>query len=173
MDFEIVMTRAFDDSPGAYEIVYAYDNISSIPMTATIGLEDVLGTRATAVVNNGDASGTISDGMAICFDWASPAIPAVITYQVEVVADGCPSAPITNTVEHAVDNPGSELETVDHDVFLDTCFDNLYLPTIFKPPGEPNAAKNNGPITVVHSAIWASILIGIVLPAGAILHMRS
>jgi len=172
MDFEIVMTRAVDDSPRAYEIVYAYDNISSIPMTATIGLENVLGNGATAVVNNGDASGTISDGTAICFDWASPSIPAVITYQVEVVADVCPSSLTTNTVEHTVDNLGSQLETVDHDVFLDNCVDDLYLPTIFKPPTEPTAANDNVPGTVVHSAIWASILVGIILPAGAILHRR-
>jgi len=114
MDFEIAMMRSPRDSAGAYEIVYAYDNISSIPSPATIGLENVLGTRATVVVNAGDASGTISDGMAICFDWVQPATPTIITYQVEVIEDSCTT--VTNTAEHAVDNPGSLPASVNHSV---------------------------------------------------------
>ncbi|MDX1687248.1 MAG: S8 family serine peptidase [Candidatus Promineifilaceae bacterium] len=114
MDFEIAVWRAVDDSPGAYEIIYAYDNISSIPTPATIGVENVLGDRATAVVNSGDPSAIISDGTAICFDWVPPTTPAVITYQVEVVEDSCTA--ITNTADHAVDNPGSQPATASHDV---------------------------------------------------------
>lgn len=121
MDFEIAVWRAYDDAPGAYEIIFAFDNVSSVPHPATIGLEDVLGEKAAAVVNDGDASSVVSDGKAICFDWVLPTTPTTITYQVEVVDDSCPTPAATNTAEHVVDNPGSLPASVDHDVALDTC----------------------------------------------------
>ena len=121
MDFEIIMSRAFDDAPGAYEIIYAYDNISSIPHPTTIGVENVLGTFAATVVNGGDASVTISDGTAICFDWTQPSTPVIITYQVEVVETSCATTTATNVAEHTVDNPGSRPVAIDQHVTLETC----------------------------------------------------
>lgn len=117
MDFEIVMARAVDDSPGAYEIVYAYDNISSTPTTATIGVENVDGTVATALVNNGDASAVISDGFMVCFDYVGASLdPVEITYQVTVDANA--AGTLTNNVVHDTDNPGSMPETTSVDVIV-------------------------------------------------------
>jgi uncharacterized repeat protein (TIGR01451 family) len=105
MDFEIVMTRAVNNAPGAYEIVYAYDNINAIPGPATIGVENANGTAATTLVNAGDASGVISNGFQVCFDQVGAADPAVISYQVTV--DTTAPGVLTNNVVHDTDNPGS------------------------------------------------------------------
>ncbi len=120
MDFEIVMTRAVNNAPGAYEIVYAYDNINSIPTPATIGVENVAGTAATALVNEGDASSVISAGFIVCFDQVGAADPVTITYQVTV--DASALGILTNNVVHNTDNPGSfEASTsADVDIFLNT-----------------------------------------------------
>ena len=105
MDFEIVMSRAVDNAPGAYEIVYAYDNVNAIPAPATVGVENVSGTKATTLVNNGDATGVISNGFQVCFDQVGAADPAVITY--DVMVDTNAPGVLTNHVVHDTDNPGS------------------------------------------------------------------
>ena len=105
MDFEIVMTRAVNNSPGAYEIVYAYDNVNATPGPATIGVENANGTAATALVNEGDATGIVSNGFMVCFDQAGAADPVVISYQVTV--DASSHGVLTNNVVHNTDNLGS------------------------------------------------------------------
>jgi len=107
MDFEIVVWRDVDDTPGYYEITYAFDNINSIPGPATIGVEDAGGADGVALINNGDASGTISDGFMVCFDYHGPDMdPVVIEYQATV--DSGVSGILANDVTHNTDNPGSE-----------------------------------------------------------------
>jgi len=107
MDFEIVIWRDVDDTPGYYEIIYAFDNINYIPSPATIGVEDAGGADGVALINNGDASGTIRDGFMVCFDYHVPDMdPVVIEYQATVDADA--SGILTNNVTHNTDNPGSE-----------------------------------------------------------------
>ncbi|MFN2188923.1 MAG: hypothetical protein ACK2T3_09160, partial [Candidatus Promineifilaceae bacterium] len=105
MDFEIVVSRAVDNAPGAYEIVYAFDNVDSVPGPATIGVENADGTAATALVNNGDASAYVSDGFMVCFDQVGAADPVSISYQVTV--DASAHGILTNDVVHNTDNPGS------------------------------------------------------------------
>lgn len=107
MDFEIVVWRDVDDTPGYYEIIYAFDNINSIPKPATIGVEDASGANGVALVNNGDAFGAISDGFMVCFDYQGPSMdPVVIEYQATV--DSGISGILANDVTHNTDNPGSE-----------------------------------------------------------------
>ena len=117
MDFEIVMTRAVDNTPGAYEIVFAYDNVNATPSLATVGVEDVAGARGQALVNNADASGVVVDGLQVCFDYVGPSLdPVVITYEATVDADVPAGTVLTNMVENAVDNPGSEVAETSTDV---------------------------------------------------------
>ncbi|MDX1407375.1 MAG: S8 family serine peptidase, partial [Saprospiraceae bacterium] len=53
-DMEIIVARAIDNTPGAYEVVYAYDNLlGALPAQATVGVENAAGDEATALVNNG------------------------------------------------------------------------------------------------------------------------
>ncbi|MGB4595258.1 MAG: Ig-like domain-containing protein [Anaerolineaceae bacterium] len=109
LDLEIGYFLQPDDAPGAYEIVYAYDNIHPdllANVSATIGLENVDGTKANLISYN-DPALTIEDGSAICFDWALlPAPPVVITFQVTVDEDAV-SGLLTNEALHDNDALGS------------------------------------------------------------------
>jgi uncharacterized repeat protein (TIGR01451 family) len=125
MDFEIIVSRAVNDAPGAYEIVYAYDNISSVPVPATIGVEDATGANAVSLVSQGDAAGVISNGFMVCFDLVGAMDPVVITYQATVDADA--SGILTNNVVHNTDNPGSQEASTSVDV-------EVVQPTIYISP---------------------------------------
>lgn len=112
-DFEIIMTRSIDDAPGAYEIVFAYDNLSgTLAGPLTIGVENEAGNGAIALVNNGSAAGVIDDGFMVCFDANVPATDVTITYEVTVDEDADLGL-IRNMATSTTDNPGSE-ETVAH-----------------------------------------------------------
>ena len=93
--------------PDAYEIVFAYDNITPgffDVASGTIGVENVDGTVGTLVSYN-DTELSIADGSAICFDWALvPAPPTVITFQVTVDAEE--EAVITNSASHSANGLG-------------------------------------------------------------------
>lgn len=104
-DFEAVVYSGVDNAPGAYEMVFAYDNLNGGISPVTIGVENALGDEAYAYVNNADASDWIENGTMICFDYVAPTTPHVITYQAKVVTTD--SMQITNVAEHSVDNPGS------------------------------------------------------------------
>ncbi len=109
MDLEIGYYLQPDDTPGAYEIVFAYDNITPgffDVASGTIGVENVDGTVGTLYSFN-DSGLTIADGSAICFDWALvPAPPTVITFQVTVDAGLTLGETITNDVMHIADGLG-------------------------------------------------------------------
>ena len=109
-DFEIIMSRIEDDTPGAYEIVFAYDNIRGTSVPATIGIENADGRQGLQYAYN-DAE--IEDGLTICFDWVKA---STIRYQVMVEADAIPpndgvSPPIilTNRVEHTIQTPQADI----------------------------------------------------------------
>ncbi|MCP3973479.1 MAG: S8 family serine peptidase [bacterium] len=112
MDMEIFVTRAVDNAPGAYEIVYAYDNVAaSVP--GTIGVENADGSGAATV-----DSGAAADGSVVCFDWTGPSLDAVvISYDVTVDDFSSPST-VTNEVVSDTDNPGSQPTTTSVDVDL-------------------------------------------------------
>ncbi len=115
IDIEVAVRGFVDDAPGAYEIVFAFDNIVGDFPFGTIGVEDATGTNGTQYAF-GDVA--VTDGMAICFDLVGPsADPTVLNYQVTV--DNTPvDSTITSTMVSMVDSIGSELveETLDVDV---------------------------------------------------------
>lgn len=102
MDVEIGYFLQPDDAPGAYEIVFAFDNIQPgflSSASATIGVENADGTVGTLVSYN-DPALAIEDGSAICFDWTLlQAPPHVITFQV-FVNDDVSSRELVNEVVH-------------------------------------------------------------------------
>lgn len=99
-DVEMFISKAVDDTPGEYEVVFAYDNINGPLDIGTIGLENATGTEGVKYAyNDATALGAITNGMAICFDWKIVPPPAtVITFQ--VVVDEVLGATLTNTAIH-------------------------------------------------------------------------
>lgn len=99
--FELLMDRFVNDSPGFYEIVFAYRGAEGAVAPATIGLENADGSQGVQYAYN-DA--VLQEGLMICFDWTLPEFS--LTYQAQVNADLSVPATLTNTVQHIVDAPG-------------------------------------------------------------------
>ncbi len=120
-DMNIVLWER-DDAPGFPEIVFAYDNLDLGVLEgapATIGVENIDGSNATAYVNAADPSNAISDGFMVCFDFQGPSFdPVIITYQVTVddVNPSIGGGIVSNEVISSVDNPGSQLEVTSAEV---------------------------------------------------------
>ena len=133
LDMEVGYFLQPDDNPGAYEIVFAYDNITPglfAAASGTIGVENVDGTVGTLVSYN-DTALTIADGSAICFDWALlPAPPVVITFQVTV--DEGSTDLLTNVAMHSNDQLGTVEEGAVAVVTLPASVKNIYIPLLFK-----------------------------------------
>ena len=106
-DFEIVVARAVDNTPGFYEIVYAYANVAAASDTMTIGVENAAGDNGMALVNNASGAGVLNDDLMVCFDYSGPTSdPVEITYQVTVDDDAV--GVLSNMVTSDTDNPGSQ-----------------------------------------------------------------
>ncbi len=106
-DFEIVVFGGpIDNAPGAYEIVYAYDNIQNLPASVTVGVENLDASSGSEFLY-GDPTGVITNGLIVCFDYFQATYdPITITYRVQV-DNTVPGSPLTNVVVHTVDNEGS------------------------------------------------------------------
>ena len=132
LDMEFGMFLQPDDNPGAYEIAFAFDNITPglfAEASGTIGVENADGTVGTLFSYN-DSALEIADGSAICFDWALlPAPPVVITFQVTVDEDA-PVGPLTNVALHDNDQLGTVEESAVATVTILEGVKNLYLPLI-------------------------------------------
>ena len=136
MDMEVGYFLQPDDTPGAYEIVFAYDNITPGffgAASGTIGVENEDASAGTLFSYN-DTALSIANGSAICFDWAVlPAPPVVITFQVTVDEDA-PGGELTNIALHDNDQAGTVVEsakavvTIDNDLFQF----KYYLPLILQ-----------------------------------------
>ncbi len=132
MDMEVGYFLQPDDTPGAYEIAFAFDNITPGLFTAasgTIGVENADGTVGTLFSYN-DTALQIADGSAICFDWALlPAPPVVLTFQV-TVDEAAPAGLLTNVALHDNDQLGTVEESAVATVTILEGVKNLYLPLI-------------------------------------------
>lgn len=97
-DIEMFISKAVDEAPGEFEVVFAYDNINGPLTTGTVGVENATGTTAVKFAYNNAALATLTNGMAICFDWALlPAPPTEVSFQVTV---GSEENKITNFAMH-------------------------------------------------------------------------
>ncbi len=130
MDVEIGYFLQPDDAPGAYEIVFAFDNIQPgflSSASATIGVENAVGTMGTLVSYN-DPALAIEDGSAICFDYVLVPPVHTITFQV-VVDEDAVTGSLTNVALHSTDRLGTVEEAATAVVDL-TIFKKIYLPII-------------------------------------------
>jgi len=101
MDVEIGYFLQPDDAPGAYEIVFAFDNIQPgflSSASATIGVENAVGTMGTLVSYN-DPALAIENGSAICFDYVLVPPVHTVTFQA-FVNDDVSSRELVNEVVH-------------------------------------------------------------------------
>ena len=134
MDMEIGYFLQPDDTPGAYEITYAFDNITPgffAASSGTIGVENEDGTVGTLFSYN-DTALQIANGSAICFDWALlPAPPVVITFQVTVDSNA-PAGLLTNTVLHSNNQLGTVEESAVASVMIIDTLKYYYLPMILR-----------------------------------------
>jgi len=117
LDFEIGYFLQPDDAPGAYEIVFAYDNIHPDfdLSSSTIGVENVDGTVGTTFVYN-DATLEIENGSAICFDYVFVPPTHVITFQVTV--DEETDVSVLNEAAHSNDDLYTEEEVASVEVLI-------------------------------------------------------
>ena len=122
IDFEALIWGFADDTPGAYEIVYAYDNrVGFDDSIGTIGVENIDGTAGTQYAHDDTV---VDNGLIVCYDLQStPDATATLTYQVLVTLDAADST-VTSEETSVVDNPGSEPVTETVSVVVNAALDS-------------------------------------------------
>jgi uncharacterized repeat protein (TIGR01451 family) len=131
LDFEVGFFMQPSDAPGAYEIIFAYDNIHpDFDLgSSTIGVENVDGTIGTTFVYN-DTALAIEDGSAICFDYVFVPPTQVITFQVTV--DEGIAGLIVNEALHNTDEIYTVEEMAVWEVMVEEPLKFFYLPIIMR-----------------------------------------
>ncbi|MEL7449846.1 MAG: S8 family serine peptidase [Pseudomonadota bacterium] len=100
IDAQLVINGIVDDTPGAYELIMAYDNVRGDYSANTIGVENPTGTAGTQY------TGPLSDGLMICYDFVGPSVePTILSYQLRAGASA--DGDIEHELYNIVDNPGS------------------------------------------------------------------
>ena len=118
IDLEMVVLNQPSDAVGDYEVIYAFDNISTtLPWGGTIGIENDAGSDGYKYAFDDAALDTLYDGMAICFNWVRPNTAMEISYQATVDAT-VPESPLTNDLDHVTDDPGSIVDSTEWDVYI-------------------------------------------------------
>jgi hypothetical protein len=128
-DVEFYLAKQADDTPGEYEIIFAYDNLNGGLDTGTIGLEDASGFRGIKYAYNDQALSQITDGMAICFDSVMGQSTHIITYQVRV-QNTAGEGWLINQLYHDNDAPQTEEEMAEARVWI--AYFRYYFPLIGK-----------------------------------------
>ena len=103
---------------GSRDLAFAYDNVDGPIDDVTIGTENADGSNGQALVNSGDASGTIGDDTVVCMTYNTLFDPAQFTYQV-TVDEGAGGQVLTNALVHTTDNEGAQPVTVEEDVTVE------------------------------------------------------
>jgi uncharacterized repeat protein (TIGR01451 family) len=94
------------------EMTFEYSTVGDLPALATIGIEDILGEHATAVVGAGDPSTVLAPGASICLDYEGPSFDtATLGYSVTVDTGALPGT-YTNNAVHVTDDPFAQPVTV-------------------------------------------------------------
>jgi uncharacterized repeat protein (TIGR01451 family) len=98
------------------EATFEYAALGALPASATIGIENILGDQATALVGAGDPSTVLSAPGTICLDYVGPELAAItVGYSVTVDADATPGTS-TNAAVHVTDDPFAQPATASADV---------------------------------------------------------
>jgi hypothetical protein len=128
-DVEFFIAKQPDDTPGEYEIIFAYDNLNGPLDIGTIGLEDANATRWVKYAYDDQTLSQITNGMAICFDLSMSQSTHTITYQVRVES-GAAEGWLINQVQHDNDAPQTVQEAAEARVWL--AYYHYYFPVIGK-----------------------------------------
>jgi alpha-tubulin suppressor-like RCC1 family protein len=146
------------------EIVFEYDTLGALPAQATIGLENILGDQAAAVLSAGDPSTVLEDGSSVCFDYEGPSFdPITVGYDVTVDADA-PFGTYTNEAVHTTDDPfaqpdvaGFDLEVADSVVAISVSPASARLrPGATQQFSATGQLSAGGTIDVTETATWSS-----------------
>ncbi|MCB8926296.1 MAG: S8 family serine peptidase [Ardenticatenaceae bacterium] len=130
-DTQVYISRYTDDTPGEYEIVFAYNNLTGNLDVGTIGVENAYGTKGVQYAYNDATLLALQDEMAICFDLYVPVPePVTITYEATVDAGMAVPTTLTNTAVHDTDDPGSLSAAANADLAIQTYI--LYMPVVAK-----------------------------------------
>lgn len=109
IDFQVAITGFNDETPGAYEIMVAFDNVNVNSADGTIGVENATGTSGTQVAF-GDVA--VTSGMAICYDLVQPVVESTIL-GFEATADvGSAGSELSVELTSTVDTAGTEAVTL-------------------------------------------------------------
>ena len=110
-DFEAFVWTSVDNTPGAYEIVYAYDNLGALG-GHSIGVEN-------ASASQGSTLGIAPhDGLNVCLDYSGPTFePIVLTFDALVTSWGR-GRPSSLVVHHSTDNPGAHPDYAHANVYI-------------------------------------------------------
>lgn len=131
LDMEIMAWYVADPLPaasgGGYDMFYAYDNVNISDVVGTVGIENADGTDATQFAYN---DFTPTNGLVVCLDLISTAVPIEITYQATVDADAPVGSTIVNTATHDIDYAGTKVESASVPLHIGIPY---YLPIIAKP----------------------------------------
>jgi uncharacterized repeat protein (TIGR01451 family) len=129
MDMEVVISRAVSDAQGAYELVFAFNNVDDASVAAmgpvTIGTENADASSGQAFLNLASGAGVLADDLVVCANYvpAPDFPPSVITY--DVMVDDDAEGIITNTVSHVNSAPGAKTEEASVDVGLVGVFEDI------------------------------------------------
>lgn len=118
-DFQVIIRRTPSDAAGAFEYVFAYNNLSPITDPVTVGMENADGEEATALINSATVDGEITDTTIVCFDRVERNASATLTYSAEVIGGALETERvITNIAVHLTDNPGDDTSASEETVIV-------------------------------------------------------
>jgi hypothetical protein len=101
------------------EMTFEYAELGTLPAVATIGVEDILGELATALVAASDPSAVLAAGGTICLDYEGPSFdPVTLGYSATVDAGALPGT-YTNNAVHITDDPYAQPVVVSEGLAVD------------------------------------------------------
>ncbi len=100
------------------EATFEYATLGALPATATIGIESILGDRATARLRAANPAPVLQGPGTICLDYVGPQFaPITVGYRVTVAANATPGT-LTNAAVHNTDDPFAQPVTASDDVVI-------------------------------------------------------
>jgi uncharacterized repeat protein (TIGR01451 family) len=105
-------------SPDRPEATFEYADLGALPAAATIGIENIAGDNATAVLSNGDPSTVLTGPGSICLNY-EPVVSDPITFGYDVTVDADAHTGVaTNAAVHVTDDPYALPVTASVDVAI-------------------------------------------------------